>query len=118
MLKDRAERNRLRQVIMAAEKKKIVTQEEIGFIVALIERFRADGDKKMRQLNVLQGELAQLQYNEQIVMSLVENMISAAERALEREKKFNDMKNESIDEEMVDQTDISSTEENVKQEKE
>jgi len=111
MLKDRAERNRLRQVIMAAEKKKIVTKEEIGFIVSLVERFRNDLDKKMKQLNILQGEIMQLQYNEQVIMNLIENMVAAAERAFERQKRFDDMKNESIEEEeKIDQEDIINTE--------
>jgi len=111
MLKDRAERNRLRQVIMAAEKKKVVSQEEIGFIVTLIERFRVDLDKKVKQMSVLQGEITQLKYNEQVIMTLIENMISAAERALERQERFDKMKNESVEEEILDQTDIVSTEE-------
>ena len=111
MLKDRAERNSLRQVIMAAEKKKIVTKEEIGFIVSLVERFRSDLDKKMKQLNILQGEIMQLQYNEQVIMNLIENMAAAAERAFERQKRFDDMKNESIEEEeKIDQEDIINTE--------
>lgn len=111
MLQDRAERNRLRQVIMAAEKKKVVSQEEIGFIVTLVERFRADLDKKVRQMSVLQGEIAQLKYNEQVIMTLIENMISAAERALERQEKFDRMKEESVEEEVFDQADIVNTEE-------
>jgi hypothetical protein len=111
MLQDRAERNRLRQVIMAAEKKKVVSQEEIGFIVTLIERFRVDLDKKVKQMSVLQGEITQLKYNEQVIMTLIENMISAAERALERQERFDKMKNESVEEEILDQTDIVSTEE-------
>lgn len=113
MLKDRAERNRLRQVIMAAEKKKIVTKEEIGFIVSLVERFRNDLDKKMKQLNMLQGEIMQLQYNEQVIMNLIENMVAAAERAYERQKKFDDLRSESIeeDEEKISQEDIVNVEE-------
>ncbi len=111
MLKERAERNRLRQVIMAAEKKKVVSQEEIGFIVTLVERFRVDLDTKMRQMSILQGEIAQLKYNEQVIMTLIENMISAAERALERQEKFDKIRSESIEEEVFDQEDIATTEE-------
>jgi len=118
MLKDRAERNRLRQVIMAAEKKNIVSQEEIGFIVTLVERFRADLDVKMRQLSVLQGEIAQLKFNERIIMDLIENMIAAAERAQSRQEKFDKMKEEGdeVAEEIIDQTEVLNTE--VEQEKE
>lgn len=116
MLKDRAERNRLRQVIMDAEKKKIVTKEEIGFIVTLVERFRADLDKKMRQLDILQGEISQLRNNEAVVMNLIENMVAAAERALERQKKFDVMKEEVDEEKIIDQADVVNIE--VEQEEE
>jgi hypothetical protein len=117
MLKDRAERNRLRQAIMAAEKNKLVSKEEIGFIVTLIERFRAELDKKMQAASILQGEIAQLRFNEQIIMNLVENMIAAAERAQQREQKFEEMKKEGEKlAEEIDQTEIVNTE--VEQDKE
>jgi hypothetical protein len=119
MLKDRAERNRLRQAIMAAEKNKLVSKEEIGFIVTLVERFRSELDKKQKAADILQGEIAQLRFNESIIMNLIENMIAAAERAQQRQQKFEDMKNEAIEndgEEIIDQTEVVNTE--VEQDKE
>ena len=84
MLEDRAQRNKLRHTIMNAEQRKVISKEEVGFIVALVERFRVDIEKKTKQLNVLQGEIAQLKLNEKIIMDLVSNMIAAAERDVAR----------------------------------
>jgi len=116
MLKDRAERNRLRQAIMAAEKKQLVSKEEIGFVVTLIERFRSEMEKKQKAADILQGEIAQLRFNESIIMNLIENMIAAAERAYQREQKFEAMKKEGetvktedSEEKILDQTEIVNT---------
>jgi hypothetical protein len=106
MLGDRAERNKLRSIIDRAEKKKVVTKEEVGFIVTLVEKYRADIEKKTKQLFVLQGEIAQLRANEQIIMNLVESMIKAAERDKARQdthKKIREMQNEKSREEDVEQ---------------
>ena len=92
MLEDRSERNKLRQVIFTANEKDAVTKEEAGFVLALVERFRSDIEKKIKQLHVLQGEIAQLRSNEQIIVELVENMISAAERDLARQETMNKLK--------------------------
>ena len=86
MLEDRAERNKLRHTIMNAEQRKVISKEEVGFIVTLVERFRGDIEKKTKQFNMLQGEIAQLRINEQIIMDLVSNMISAAERDVARQE--------------------------------
>ena len=92
MLEQRQDRNRLRSVVMNAEDRKVISKEEVGFIVALVERFRADIEKKVKQLNVLSGEIAQLKINEQIIIDLVENMISAAERDLARQETMRKLK--------------------------
>lgn len=86
MLEDRADRNKFRSVVLNAEDREIITKEEVGFVVSLVERFRSDIEKKVKQLHVLQGEIAQLKNNEQIIMDLIENMVAAAERDLARQE--------------------------------
>lgn len=92
MLENREERNKLRQVIFTAEDREAITKEEAGFIVSLVERFRSDIEKKIKQLHVLQGEIAQLRANEQIIVDLIENTILAAERDLARQETMNKLK--------------------------
>ena len=92
MLEDRSERNKLRQVIFTANEKDAVTKEEAGFVIALVERFRSDIEKKIKQLHVLQGEIAQLRANEQIIIDLIENIVSAAERDFARQETMNKLK--------------------------
>jgi hypothetical protein len=84
-LPSRDERNRLRHVVMTAEDKKLMTREEAGFVVTLVERFRSEIEKKIKQLHVLQGEISQLKSNEQIIINLIESMVAAAERDLARQ---------------------------------
>jgi hypothetical protein len=80
MLESREDRNRFRKTIIKAEEDEIITKEEVGFIVTLTTRFRADIEKKVKLLHQLQGEIAQLKNNEQIIISVVENLVKAAER--------------------------------------
>jgi len=79
-LDGRAERNKLRKTVMKAEQEDLVTKEEVGFIVTLTQRFRADIEKKVKQLHQLQGEIAQLKNNEAIIVGLIDNLVKAAER--------------------------------------
>lgn len=81
---NKAERNKFRNVVMKAEDKKIITKEEAGFIVMLVDRFRRDIEQKVKQFHVLQGEISQLRVNEKIIVDLVENMVAAAERDIAR----------------------------------
>jgi hypothetical protein len=83
-LENREDRNKLRGVVISAEKNEIITKEEAGFIITLIERFRADIVKKEKQMLILQGELGQLRSNEQIIVQLIEGLVSAAERDIAR----------------------------------
>lgn len=92
MLEDRNLRNKLRHVVMNAENKKAITKEEAGFVIALVERFRADIEDKVRKANILQGEIAQLRKNEQVIINLVENIIAAAERDLARQETMKKLK--------------------------
>ena len=71
---------------MNAEKREIITKEEAGFVISLIERFRLDIEKKVKQLHMLQGEIGQLKNNEQIIVNLIENMVAAAERDIARQE--------------------------------
>ena len=93
LAENRKDANRLRNIVDRAAREKIITKEEVGFIVTLIERFRADIDKKIKQLHVLQGEIAQLRSNEQIIVNLIESMIAAAERQLARQATMERIKN-------------------------
>lgn len=92
MLENRAERNKLRQIVMNAEDREIITKEEAGFVVSLVERFRNDIEKKIKQLHVIQGEIAQLKNNELIILDLIENMVAAAERDLARQEAVTKLK--------------------------
>lgn len=85
-LPQREERNKLRQVVLKAQKDMVMTQEEAGFVITLIERFRKDTEKKEKQLLTIQGELNQLRVNEQIIIQLIESMVSAAERDIARQE--------------------------------
>jgi hypothetical protein len=91
-LNEREERNKLRSVVIKAENNKLISKEEVGLVVMLVERFRAEAEKKMRQLYTLQGEVAQLRTNEQIVTNMIESIISAAERDVARQETFSQIK--------------------------
>lgn len=86
MLESRAERNKLRHVVIKAEQEKVISKGEVGFVVTLVERFRGDIEKKLKQLTQLQGEIAQLKANEVIIISIVENLIKAKERDIARQE--------------------------------
>lgn len=96
MLEDRTARNTLRQVMTKAEASSIFSKEEIGFIITLVERFRADIEKKTKQLYVAQGEVAQLKLNERIIIQLIENMLAATERSIARQKTMDDIRNRKL----------------------
>ena len=81
---ERDERNKLRSVVVNAQNKEAITREEAGFVIMLIERFRADIDKKIKEMHVMQGQINQLKNNEQIIIQLIENITAAAERDLAR----------------------------------
>jgi len=85
-LPNRTDRNKLRHVIAKAKESEIMTQEEAGFAITLIERFRKDIDKKLKQRFMLDGEISQLKANEQVIVQLIESMISAAERDIARQE--------------------------------
>jgi len=86
VLADRAERNTLRQAVMKAEERKVISRDEAGFIITLVERFRSDIEKKIKQTNILQGELSQLRANESVIVGLIDSMVKAAERDLARQE--------------------------------
>ena len=99
MLGSREERNKLRGVVTRATEKKVMSQEEAGFIVTITERFRSDIEKKVKQLHLLQGEISQLKSNEQIIINVVESLISAAERDIARQETMNNLKKDSEEQE-------------------
>jgi len=67
MLEDRAVRNKIRHVVIKAEKDEIITKEEVAFIIALIEKGRKEIEHKASRLNMLKGEIAQLKENNVLV---------------------------------------------------
>ena len=77
---NRAEDSKLRSILFKAEEKKLVSKEEIGFITALVNRYRSDMERKVKQLYTIQGEIAQLKNNELMIVNMLENVIAAAER--------------------------------------
>ena len=77
---NRAEDSRLRSILFKAEEKKLVSKEEVGFITALVNRYRSDLERKVKQLYTIQGEIAQLKNNELMIVNMLENVIAAAER--------------------------------------
>jgi len=77
---NRAEDSKLRSILFKAEEKKLVSKEEIGFITALVNRYRSDMERKVKQLYTIQGEIAQLKNNELMIVNMLENVIAAADR--------------------------------------
>jgi hypothetical protein len=102
MLQDRAERNKLRQVINTAEDKGVLGKDEVGFVITLLDRFRQDIDVKVKQVHMIQGEINQLRLNEKTIINLIENMVASAERDLARQetakklREVRDNKDESL----------------------
>jgi len=91
-LPQREERNRLRNVVHKARQDMVITQEEAGFVITLIERFKKDIEKKERQLLTIQGEINQLRTNEQVIVQLIESMVAAAERDIARQETMKKLK--------------------------
>ena len=89
---ERDERNKLRSVVINAQNKEAITREEAGFVIMLIERFRADIDKKIKEMHVMQGQINQLKNNEQVIIQLIENITAAAERDLARRETMSKLK--------------------------
>lgn len=91
-LPQREDRNKLRYVVQKARQDMVITQEEAGFVITLVERFKKDVAKKEKQLLTIQGEINQLRANEQIIVQLVESMVAAAERDIARQETMKKLK--------------------------
>ena len=78
--------NMLRSIIDKADDKSILSKSEIGFIIQLVEKFRADIEKKVRLSQIIQGEISQLKVGEKIIIDLISNIIAAAEREESRQE--------------------------------
>lgn len=92
LLDDSNKMGKIRQAIMNAQDNNVISKEEAGFIVTLANRFRDDIERKTRALLALQGEIAQLRANEQIIIEIVNNLVSAQKRADDRARTINDIK--------------------------
>jgi len=98
-LPQREERNKLRYVVQKAQRDMVMTQEEAGFVITLIERFKSDVAKKEKQLLTIQGEINQLRTNEQVIVQLIESMVAAAERDIARQETMKKLKEARVVEE-------------------
>ena len=86
--------NMLRSIIDKAEDENILSKSEIGFIIQLVEKFRADIEKKVRLSQIIQGEISQLKANEKIIIDLISNIIAAAERDEARQETMDAIRSE------------------------
>ena len=100
---NRAEDSKLRSILFKAEEKKLVSKEEVGFITALVNRYRADVERKIKQLYTLQGEIAQLKNNELMIINMLENVIAAAERDEARQETMKRIRGEGQETADVDE---------------
>jgi len=104
-IQDEADRNRLNNLIHKAEVNGVMSQEEVGFAVLLVERFRSDLDAKLNKIQRLEGEISQLRSNEKIITEIIKNLVSAADREkarLQAEKELRQAKNHRGDDEEAD----------------
>ena len=92
MIEDRAERNKLRSIIFNAEDRETISKDEAGFVIALVEKFRSEIERKVKQMHIIQGEINQLKMNEKVIMGLIENMVAAAERDIARQETMSKLK--------------------------
>ncbi len=83
----------LRTVANKAVGDEIITEEEFGFIFTLVSKYRSEIDRKVKQLDVLKGQILQLQSNERIIIDLISNLTKAAERSKAREEAVDRLKN-------------------------
>lgn len=91
---NREEANRVRVIMDKAQETDLVTSDEMGFISVLVNRFRADIERKTQQLHTLSGEISQLRTNEKIIVDVVENIIAASERDKARQETLKNIKAE------------------------
>lgn len=83
---DNADRNKLNNLIDKAESNDVMSQDEIGFVEILVNRFRSDLDAKLNKIQRLEGEINQLRNNEKIITELIKNLVAAADREKTRLK--------------------------------
>lgn len=107
-LDNRADRNKIRGALQKARQDELLGQAEAGFIITLVEKFRTDIEKKIKVLHQLQGEINQLRTNETIIINLIENIVSAAERDKARQETYDKIRN--IKENPKDEEDEETTE--------
>ena len=82
----------LRTIADKAKDDDIITTEEYGFIFTLVEKYRSEIDRKIKQMDILRGQILQLQANEKIIVDLISNLIKAAERSKAREESIERLK--------------------------
>lgn len=85
-IQDNANRIKLDNLMHKAEVNDVMSQEEVGFAILLVERFRADLDNKLDRIKTLEGEINQLRNNEKVITEIIKNLVSAADRETARLK--------------------------------
>jgi len=97
-----ATNNALRSIIDKADDKEILSKSEIGFIIQLVGKFRADIEKKVKLSQIIQGEISQLKANEKIIIDLISNIIASAERDEARQKTMEAIRSGNNEDEVDD----------------
>lgn len=95
---------KLREISEKAITEEVITKEEYGFIFSLVKKYRAEAERKLKQIDVLKGQVMQLQLNERIIIDLLNNLVRAAERAKAREETLSKLKS-NLDVEVEDDND-------------
>lgn len=104
MYEDQERRNKLRRALAKAQSGNVISEEEAGLIVTLVNKFRADIDKKTRQFTMLQGEIAQLKANEKIIIDTIQSMISAQQRDIDRQAAMEKLKSDGVQDDSTEET--------------
>ena len=84
ILDDTDARNELREVLFNAQDSGVLTEGESGFVLSLAKRFKADIDKKEKQVQRMVGEVNQLKINLDVIVDMIKNLMAAEERAKAR----------------------------------
>ena len=95
----------LRTVANKALKAEIMTEEEDGFITALIKKYRMEIESKLKQADILRGQIIQLQQNEKMIVDLLDNLVKAAERSKARDEAVERVRGKSDEDEVETPTD-------------
>lgn len=86
VLDDKVLRDTLRQVIDNASKAGYLGDAEAGFVKKLFKKLDSEIDRKITAKNRIEGEIHQLKLTKALVINLIKDSVSAAERAKARDE--------------------------------